>query len=55
MVDLWVSELVNAIGVIGCFLVDLFLVEEPGPRVVGELAEEVLGFVRGASCVVVGV
>ena len=49
MVNLWVSELVDAIDVFGCFLVDLFLEKEPGSCVVGELAEEVLSFVCGAG------
>ena len=38
VVNLWVSELIDALDVVGCFLVDLFLVEEPGTRVVSELA-----------------
>ena len=49
VVDLWVPELVNAVDVLDCFLVELFLVEEPGTRVVGQLTKEVLGFVWGAS------
>ena len=55
VVDLRVSELIDALYVIGGFLVDLFLVEESSTCVVGELTKKVLGFVGVASCFVVWV
>ena len=55
VVDLGVSEFVDAFDVICGCLVLLFVVEEPGACVVGELAQEVLSFVVGARGLVVGV
>ena len=40
---LWVSKFVDAFDVVNCFFV-----EEPGSCVVGELTEEVLGFIGRA-------
>ena len=42
---LWVSKFVGAFGVVNCFLFLHVCVEEPGSCVVGELTEEVLGFI----------
>ena len=50
-----VSELVDALNVVDGFLIGLFLVKKSGTCVVGELAEEMLGFFGGAGCVVVRV
>ena len=41
VVGLGVSEFINSFTVVGGFLVLLFVVEEPGARVVGELAQGV--------------
>ena len=42
---LWVPKFVDAFDVVNCFLFLHVCVEEPGSCVVGELAEEVLGFI----------
>ena len=55
VMDLGVPEFINALYVIYGFLVELFLVEEPGSCVVSELAQKVLGFVGIAGCFVVWV
>ena len=55
VVDLRVSEFVDALYVVDGFLVDLFLVEESSSCIVGELAKKVLGFVGVASCFVIWV
>ena len=38
VVDLRVSEFIDALYIVDCFLVDLFLIEESSSSVVGELA-----------------
>ena len=52
---LWMPEFVDAFNVAICFLFLHVCVEEPGSSVVGELAEEVLGFIGCAWCFVFGV
>ena len=48
VVNLGVSEFVDAFDVVGGSLINLFLVKETCSRVVCELAEEMLCFVGGA-------
>ena len=55
VVDLGMSEFVDAFDVVRGLLVLLFVVETPRMCVVSELAQEVLSFVRGAQGLVVGV
>ena len=48
VMHLWVSKFVDAFDVVDCFLLLHVCVEEPGSCVVGELTEEVLGFIGRA-------